>query len=126
VITYGQTLADSTLTGGSASVPGSFAFSTPRAAPHAGTAPQYVTFSAKDSSNYSQVPGTVTTATLNLNKGLPLPVGSYQLLVCGTTSIHNGTGVKLNSGLSDSRFTFEIIADPPEYDEEIVSQNVRK
>ncbi len=47
-INEGQTLADSTLSGGVASVPGSFAFTTPATAPAAGTANQSVTFTPTD------------------------------------------------------------------------------
>ena len=48
------------------------------------------------------------TATLSVNKGQPLPVGQYQLLACGTTSIKDPNGVKLNAGLQDTRFTLVI------------------
>jgi hypothetical protein len=51
-ITVGQTLADSTLSGGAASVPGTFAFTTPSTAPGVGTAPQGVTFTPADTANY--------------------------------------------------------------------------
>ena len=43
-VTYGQTLASSTLTGGSATTAGSFAWTAPCTAPNAGTAAQGVTF----------------------------------------------------------------------------------
>jgi hypothetical protein len=52
-ITYGQTLSSSTLSGGSASVAGSFAFTSPSTAPNAGTANQNVTFTPTDNSNYN-------------------------------------------------------------------------
>ena len=58
-ITYGQTLASSTLTGGTASIPGSFAFTTPSTSPNAGTAAQSVTFTPTDASNYNTVTNTV-------------------------------------------------------------------
>jgi LPXTG-site transpeptidase (sortase) family protein len=53
------------------------------------------------------------TVTLNTNDGQPLPIGSYQLMACGTTSIKSLVGVKLNSGLDDTRFYFAITVDPP-------------
>jgi hypothetical protein len=59
-ITYGQTLASSTLTGGAASVPGSFAWTTPTTAPNAGTASYSVTFTPNDTTDY-------TTATVNVS-----------------------------------------------------------
>jgi len=58
-IAYGQTLASSTLTGGTASVPGGFAFTTPTTAPGVGTAAQGVTFTPNDTTNYSTVTGSV-------------------------------------------------------------------
>jgi hypothetical protein len=61
-ITYGQTLAFSTLTGGSAvspitgaSVPGTFAFTTPTAVPLAGMQSESITFTPNDMSEYSPV-----------------------------------------------------------------------
>lgn len=67
-ITLGQTLAAATLSGGSASVPGSFAFTAPATAPGAGTASYQVTFTPADGANYN-------TFTLNVsvtvNKATP-------------------------------------------------------
>ena len=59
-ISYGQTLADSNLSSGSASVAGSFVFTTPSTIPNAGAALQNVTFIPDDSSNYNPVTGTVS------------------------------------------------------------------
>ena len=59
-ITYGQTLASSTLSGGSASVSGSFVFSSPGTAPSAGTSSQSVTFKPSDSNDYNSVTGSVS------------------------------------------------------------------
>ncbi len=59
-ITYGQTLADSTLTGGSATPAGSFAFTTPSTVPDAGTASQDVTFTPTDTADYNTAAGTVS------------------------------------------------------------------
>jgi len=67
-IAYGQTLADSTLSGGSASVSGSFAFTTSTTAPNVGTAAQSVTFTPTDSSNYGTVTGSVS---VNVTKATP-------------------------------------------------------
>jgi hypothetical protein len=52
-ITSGQTLAFATLTGGSGSTAGSFAFTTPDTVPDAGTASQPVTFTPTDGANYN-------------------------------------------------------------------------
>ena len=59
-ITYGQTLAASTLSGGSATPSGDFVFTTPSTAPNAGTALQGVTYTPTDTSNYNTVIGTVS------------------------------------------------------------------
>jgi hypothetical protein len=58
-ITYGQTLASSTLNGGSASVAGSFAFTTPGTVPVT-TAAQGVTFTPADTTNYNLASGTAS------------------------------------------------------------------
>jgi len=58
-ITYGQTLADSTLSGVTASVSGDFTFTTPNTSPNVGTASQGVTFTPTDSTNYNTVSTTV-------------------------------------------------------------------
>lgn len=66
-ITYGQTLASSTLTGGTASEPGAFAWATPSTAPAAGTASEGVTFTPTNVTDYSTVTHTVQ---LTVNKAL--------------------------------------------------------
>ncbi|MFY7817415.1 MAG: beta strand repeat-containing protein [Akkermansiaceae bacterium] len=54
-ITVGQTLASSTLSGGIASVAGSFAFTSPSTEPTQGTSAQSVTFTPADTTNYNSV-----------------------------------------------------------------------
>lgn len=54
-IVYGQTLGDSILSGGTASVSGTFAFTTPSIAPDAGTSDQSVTFTPDDTNNFEKV-----------------------------------------------------------------------
>lgn len=54
-LTYGQTLGDSALSGGAASVAGTFAFSSPDAVPNAGTADYSVTFTPTDTAEYASV-----------------------------------------------------------------------
>jgi len=67
-IIYGQTLAASTLTGGAASEPGTFTFTTPGTVPNAGTAAQDVTFTPTDTANYNTASTTVnvTVSTLTV------------------------------------------------------------
>jgi LPXTG-site transpeptidase (sortase) family protein len=48
------------------------------------------------------------TTTLNINGGTALPGGSYRLLACGTTSIQDSDGYKLNAGLVDSVINFSV------------------
>jgi hypothetical protein len=67
-INYGQTLSSSTLSGGTASVLGSFAFTTPSTAPGAGTAVQGVTFTPTNTTNYAPATGTVS---VTVNKATP-------------------------------------------------------
>jgi uncharacterized protein YccT (UPF0319 family) len=68
VITYGQALSASTLSGGVASVPGSFAFTTPTNTPGAGTANQSVTFTPTDNTDYSTISFNVS---VTVNRATP-------------------------------------------------------
>jgi alpha-tubulin suppressor-like RCC1 family protein len=84
-IAYGQTLAFSTLSGGSASVAGTFAFTTPSTAPNVGTAPQSVTFTPNDTDNYNTVP---TLVSVTVNQALISSGFSHTLyLGAGATSV---------------------------------------
>jgi hypothetical protein len=58
-ITYGQTLASSTLSGGTASVSGSFSWTTSTTVPGAGTPSESVTFTPADTTDYNTVTGAV-------------------------------------------------------------------
>ena len=72
-ITYGQTLADSSLSGGAGSVAGSFAFTTPSTAPNAGTANQGITFTPTDTANYNTTTGTVSVAVAKASQTITFP-----------------------------------------------------
>ena len=75
-ITYGQTLANSTLTGGSGSVPGTFSWSDPTiapAVPDSGLTAYSITFTPSDSANYN---GCFGNATLIVNKADPTVTAS--------------------------------------------------
>ncbi len=72
-ITYGQTLASSTLTGGVASIGGTsvlgtFAWTTSSTKPGAGTPTESVTFTPADTTDYTTATGTVS---LTVNKATP-------------------------------------------------------
>jgi hypothetical protein len=59
-ITYGQSLSDSTLDGGEASVAGTFAWTNPATEPNAGTASYAFTFTPDDTTNYKATTGMVS------------------------------------------------------------------
>ena len=67
-ITYGQTLASSTLGGGTASVPGTFFWTTSAPAPATGTTSEGVTFTPTDATDYSTAVGSVS---VTVNKATP-------------------------------------------------------
>jgi len=91
-ITYGQTLNSSVLSGGTASVLGSFAFTAPATVPNAGTVSQVVTFTPADATNYN---ATSTTASVTVNPAnlsssdialVPAGDGSYTASATGVSS----------------------------------------
>jgi hypothetical protein len=84
-ITYGQALSASTLSGGSASVPGSFAFTTPTTTPGAGTANQSVTFTPTNNIDYSTISFNVSVTVVSV----PQPVIT-SVSISGTNLIING------------------------------------
>jgi LPXTG-site transpeptidase (sortase) family protein len=47
-------------------------------------------------------------STLNINGGIPLPNGTYRLFVCGTTSVQDLSGNRLNGGLADTLINFVV------------------
>ncbi len=97
-ILYGQTLASSTLSGGSASVPGVFVWSSSGVAPSVGTYSESVVFQPSDSTDYNSVTGSVS---ITVTKGTPtvsvscspnpLTYGS-QNTTCTTTVSGTATG----------------------------------
>ena len=101
-ITYGQTLANSTLTGGTASTPGSFAFTTPSTSPNVGTANQGVTFTPADTANYNTATTSVSvTVTASAPTGLSYNSPSINATV--------GTGIAdLTPAVTGSGITYSI------------------
>ena len=89
-ITYGQTLASSTLSGGSGSVAGTFAFTTPSTAPGAGTASYSVTFTPTDTTDYAAA---TTTVNVTVNKGAPSITWNPAAMTYGTVL----SGAQLNA-----------------------------
>ena len=74
-ITYGQTLSSSTLTGGTASVAGTFCWTTATTAPGCGCDFESVTFTPKDTTDYNTVTGSVT---VTVNKATPTVTSGRQ------------------------------------------------
>ena len=70
-ITEGQSLSAATLTGGSASVPGSFTYTDPSTIPPAGTYVANATFTPDDTANYNAVPDTVNVTVRTPSKAGP-------------------------------------------------------
>ncbi|MGB9289402.1 MAG: glycoside hydrolase family 44 protein [Terracidiphilus sp.] len=126
-ITYGQTLASSTLTGGTASEPGVFSWTTPTTEPTTGTPTESVTFTPTDVTDYNTVAGSVTVTvnsatpyTLTVDSAAPssgitviaTPVdnngkgGSTPLTTPFTLTYNAGTAVSLSVGVSDNGYTF--------------------
>jgi len=73
-ITYGQALSSSTLSGGSASTAGSFAFTVPATVPNAGTYRTAVTFTPTDLTHYSSVSGSVDVAVARADQTITFGV----------------------------------------------------
>ncbi|NDF17711.1 MAG: hypothetical protein EB079_07090, partial [Verrucomicrobia bacterium] len=107
-ITYGQTLADSVLSGGAASTAGSFAFTSPATAPNAGTANQGITFTPADTANYNSATGlvslTVVQASQTITFGALSPVNigvaPFVLSASGGGSGNAVTFVSSNPGVA--------------------------
>jgi len=80
-IVFGQTLALSVLSGGGASVPGTFAFTTPSTAPDAGIRTQNVTFTPENADVYNS-----TTTTVNVMVGRAT-LGSASITITAPSSL---------------------------------------
>ena len=100
-ITAGQTLASSILTGGAASVPGTFAFTSASLAPAAGTSAQGVTFTPTDGTNH-------TTATTTVNVTVLAAGGSFASWSGGAATNADLVGRYAIGGASNSTATGEI------------------
>lgn len=77
-----------------------------------GVAPDDVAITI-DSATYSNGGGGGPfVATLNINGGVALPVGTYRLYVCGTTSVQDLVGNELNNGTADTLINFTVVVAP--------------
>jgi hypothetical protein len=110
-ITYGQALSASALSGGSASAPGSFAFTTSSTKPNAGTYSAPITFSPSDTTSYKNATGNVDVAVAKANAAIVVtPYTNTTVTYDGNTHTATGTakgvdGVTLLSGLDLSGTT---------------------
>jgi uncharacterized repeat protein (TIGR02543 family) len=68
-IVQGQALSSATLSGGSATVAGSFSYDSPSVTPAVGTYPAAVTFTPTDTINYNTVSGSVNVTVLTVFNG---------------------------------------------------------
>ena len=100
-ITFGQTLADSNLTDGSASTDGTFTFTTPVTAPNAGTASQGVTFTPTDGDNYNNA-----TTTVSVTTSKATPTIATAPTASGITSGETLASSSLTGGLASTDGTF--------------------
>ena len=100
-ITYGQTLASSTLNGGNASVAGSFTWTTPVTAPSAGSPPESVTFTPTDTADYNDATAGVL---INVQQATPTfsELTTSPTIVYGTSTTtltgHLGSGTAYPTG----------------------------
>ena len=90
-ITYGQTLASATLSGGAATPAGSFAFTSPATKPSAGTAAQSVTYTPTDTGNYNTALNTVSVTVNKANQTITFsPAPTVMVGGIGTVSAMGG------------------------------------
>ena len=102
-ITYGQTLASSSLTGGSASIAGTFAFTNAGVAPALGTSTQSVTFTPTNAANYNSV---TTNVSVNVGKA---PAG---ISIVNTTQTYTGKPISVTTSLSPSTLSAAVVYYP--------------
>ena len=91
-ITYGETLSASSLTGGTADVPGTFSFDSPETAPDAGTFTADVTFTPDDATNYNSTSGTVDVIVNMANSNVSLWPTASDITYGETLSASSLTG----------------------------------
>ena len=100
-ITYGQALSNSVLTGGSANVPGAFAWVHPTNKPNTGTTSQSVSFTPSAISNYNSVTSNISVV---VNLAAPTGLSYTPSSVTGTVgaAISNLTPAVTGAGITYS------------------------
>jgi len=99
-ISYGQTLGSSTLSGGSASVAGTFAWKSPSTVPSAGTSSQIVTFSPTDTSLYN---ATDVSVSVTVSKATPSVTWPTAAAITYGDALSSAT---LSGGSTNGSFAF--------------------
>jgi hypothetical protein len=111
-INYGATLASSTLKNGTASVQGSFAWTTPTIAPAVGTSSYNVTFTPTDTTDYAVVTGTVSVTTLSIDFSSSFNGATTQTVIPGGSANYTFTLTPFRSTFP-SAVTFSVSGLPP-------------
>ena len=88
-ISYGTALSGATLTGGAASVPGTFTFTSPSTTPATGTSNVSITFTPSDTINYTTTTTTIP-ITVSAATPTPTPTPEQPLVNTGTSIIGLG------------------------------------
>jgi len=109
-ITYGQSLASSTLSGGSASVTGNFAWGTSSTVPALGTSLHNVTFTPNNTDNFNTV---TTSVSVTVNQAPPPPTGLVITSDIAAVSINLGASFSHQITASGSPNSFGGIGLPP-------------
>ena len=100
-IVSGQSLSDATLSGGLASVPGSFAFAEPNTTPPVGSASHQVVFTPTDTTNYTTVTSSVeVTVTEPTSTPEPTPSASVTPTASPAKTAITSSAAKFTSGSS--------------------------
>jgi len=108
-LTYGQSLSASTLSGGTASTPGTFAFSAPTTVPSAGNATQVVVFTPTDTVDYKTVTGnvSVTVSPVTPNVSWTTPASIAYGTPLSTTQL-DATAVDGSGNTIAGTFTYKV------------------
>ena len=131
-ITNGQALSNSILTGGSASVPGAFAWSFPTTVPAVGASSQQVTFTPTDTNNYNTATGSVSVTVIatgetfaNWAQGAPLNTANLLLYSIGGASSPTATnGTAMSNAVTSSNLSITAIVRTNDPNLSVVGQAV--
>jgi len=116
-ITNGQALSNSILSGGSASVPGTFSWSFPATVPAQGTSSQQVTFSPTDTANYNPANGSVSVTVIGTAQtftawagGAPLnSTNQLKYAIGGATSPTATNGIAMSNAVTSSNLSITAV-----------------